>query len=177
MDKYKRLAELMKGFQQSGQVFFSATIKSVEGNTCTISIGNLSISDVRLKPTTSDNDDVILLTPSVGSNVLVGSFSGNLNNLFIMQSDYIDEMYLKIDEMTFKMDKNGIVFNDGKNNGVMKINDVVNWMQKVHGDLTTLQTQLSAHPVAGNGAALGLVFNPSTPNPTNEMFEDKNVTH
>lgn len=90
MDKYRRIAELMKGFQQSGQVFFPATVESVEGNTCTVNVDGLSISDVRLKATTTKTDNQVLLTPMEGSDVLVGSLAGDYNNLFILSADVID---------------------------------------------------------------------------------------
>lgn len=90
MDKYRRIAELMKGFQQSGQVFFPATVESVEGNTCTVKVDSLSISDVRLKATTTKTDNQVLLTPMEGSDVLVGSLAGDYNNLFILSADVID---------------------------------------------------------------------------------------
>jgi hypothetical protein len=90
MDKYRHIAELMKGFQQNGQVFFSATVESVEGTTCTVKVDGLSISDVRLKATTTKTDNQVLLTPMEGSDVLVGSLAGDYNNLFILSSDVID---------------------------------------------------------------------------------------
>ena len=90
MDKYRRIAELMKGFQQSGQVIFPATVESVEGNTCTVKVDSLSISDVRLKATTTKTDNQVLLTPMEGSDVLVGSLAGDYNNLFILSADVID---------------------------------------------------------------------------------------
>ena len=53
MDKIRRIAELMKGNRQKGQVFFSAIIESIEGNTCTVSISGFPITDVRLRATTT----------------------------------------------------------------------------------------------------------------------------
>ena len=90
MDKYRRISELMKGFQPSGQVFFPATVEKVDGNTCTVNIDGFSISDVRLKATTTKTDNQVLLTPKVGSSVLVGSFSGDYNNLFVLMADEVD---------------------------------------------------------------------------------------
>jgi hypothetical protein len=92
MDKYRQIAELMKGFNPSGQIFFPATVESVEGSTCTVKVDNLSISDVRLKATTTPSENQVLLSPLPGSNVLVGSFSGDLNNLFVMSADVIDRI-------------------------------------------------------------------------------------
>jgi hypothetical protein len=80
----------MKGFQQSGQVFFHATVESVEGVTCTVKVDGLSISDVRLKATATKTENQVLLTPMAGSDVLVGSFSGDFSNLFVLTADVID---------------------------------------------------------------------------------------
>jgi hypothetical protein len=82
----------MKGFRQSGQVFFPATVESVEGNTCTVKVDGLSISDVLLKATTTQTANQVLLTPMAGSDVLVGSFSGDLSNLFVLTADVIDRI-------------------------------------------------------------------------------------
>ena len=82
----------MKGFHKTGQAFFPATVESVEGNTCTVNIDGLSISDVRLLATTTDTGNKVLLTPFPGSNVLAGSLTGNYNNLFVIASDVIDKI-------------------------------------------------------------------------------------
>ena len=92
MDKYRRISELMKGFQHSGQVFFPATVESVDGNTCKVSVDGLSVSDVRLKATTTKTNNHVLLTPAVGSDVLVGSLSGDFNNLFVLITDSVDKI-------------------------------------------------------------------------------------
>lgn len=92
MDKYRQIAELMKGFQSSGQVFFPATVERVDGITCTVKIEGLSVSDVRLKPTTTHTANQVLMIPMVGSNVLVASLSGEVDNLFVVAADTIDRM-------------------------------------------------------------------------------------
>jgi hypothetical protein len=71
-------------------VFFPATVESVEGTTCTVKVDSLSISVVRLKATTSKTENQVLLTPMVGSDVLVGSLAGDFNNLFVLTTDVID---------------------------------------------------------------------------------------
>lgn len=98
----------MKGFQPSDVVFFPATVESVEGVTCTVKVDGLSISDVRLKPTTTKNSVLIsdgientsiqvvenkmISYPADGSDVLVGSLSGDYSNLFVLQCDVIDKV-------------------------------------------------------------------------------------
>ena len=90
MDKLRKLSEALKGLRPTGQTFFPATVENVSGNTCTVKVDNLSISGVRLKATTADAGNRVLLTPAVGSDVLVGSMSGDFSNLFIVTIDAVD---------------------------------------------------------------------------------------
>lgn len=177
MDKYRQIAELMKGFQRSGNVVFPAIVESIEGATCTVKVDDLSISDVKLKPTTEETENTVLLTPAIDSTVLVGSLSGDYNNLFILHADALSAAYLKVDETSLKLDKNGVEINGGKNGGAVKIDAMISWMQDVYSDLQVLKTQLATHPTAGNGAPLALTFNPTAPSPLKSNFEDKKVKH
>lgn len=168
MDKYRQISDLLKGFQQKGQVFFSATVESVDSNTCTVKVDNLSISDVRLTATSETTNDVYLAVPSVGSNVLVGSFSGDLNNLFILKIDSLSEWHCKIDSMAFKLDKNGVEINGGNNGGMIKINELISWMQKIKTDLTTISTAMQS---------LGVPIVITTDIPVKINFEDTKAKH
>lgn len=177
MDRYMQIAKLMKAFQRNGRVFLPATVESVEGNTCTINVDGLLISDVRLKVTNDETDDMVLITPAVGANVLAGSLTGSLSNLFILHTDSFSQAYLKAGEISFKMDKNGIEFNDGKNSGIVKVKEITEWMGKLYKDIQVLKTLLKAHPVAGQGAPLGLNWEINAPKPIQRDFEDTKVTH
>lgn len=167
----------MKGFQQNGQVFFPATVESVEGVTCTVTVDGLSISDVRLKPTTDETENAVLITPEEKSEVLVGSLSGDLSNLFVAHVNSVSEVSLNVSEISFKLDKNGITLNGGEISGLAKLPQLVEWMKKVYNDLQTLKTSLQTHVVAGNGAPLAMVVNFTTPNPDQSNFEDEKVKH
>lgn len=90
MDKYRRLADLLKGRNESKEIFFTATFVSSQGDTCTINVDGLELDAVRLKPTTETNENKVLLTPAKGSDVLVGSQSGDFSNLFILSADVVD---------------------------------------------------------------------------------------
>jgi hypothetical protein len=169
MDKEARVVELLKNLMQNkGQLFFTAEIVSIEKNTCTIKVDNLTLSDVRLKPTTDQLEDDIILTPAVGSSVLVGSFSGDFSNLFVLQSDTISAASLKIGSISVNIDKNGIVCNDGKNGGTLNINELISWMNNVAADMKTIATGLAAVPYT---------FVPVTQPPNKTSLEDTKVTH
>lgn len=177
MDKYREIAELLKGFQRIGNVFFPATVESVEGNTCTINVDGLSVSDVRLKATDENTNDTVLMMPAVGANVLVGSYSDDFSNLFIIRSDSFCELYLNVGKISFKLNKDGVVLNDGKNKGLVKINEMVGWMQKVYSDLQSIKMLLSTSLTKAQGAPMAIKFNPSTPNPKIGDFENDKVAH
>lgn len=90
MDKYRRLADLLKGRSVTKEIFFTATFVSSQGDTCTINVDGLELDGVRLKPTTVQTENKVVFTPAEGSYVLVGSFSGDFNNLFVMSADVVD---------------------------------------------------------------------------------------
>lgn len=90
MDKYRRLADLLKGRNETKETFFTATFVSSQGDTCTINVDGLELDGVRLKPTTAQTKNKVLLTPAEGSDVLVGSFSGDFSNLFVLSADVVD---------------------------------------------------------------------------------------
>jgi len=92
MSKYARIAELLKGFQKNSVVFFNAQVVSVEGATCTVKIDNLKLDDVRLQPTTTGADNKVLLIPAKDTHVLIGSFSGDYNNLFVLAADEYEKV-------------------------------------------------------------------------------------
>lgn len=92
MDKYRRLADLLKGRNEAKETFFTATFVSSQGDTCTINVDGLQLDGVRMKPTTTETKNKVLLTPAEGSDVLVGSFSGDFSNLFVLSADEVENI-------------------------------------------------------------------------------------
>lgn len=107
MDKIALLRRQIRSIAtDSKEIFFPATIVSVSGNTCTIDVDGLLLDDVRLKPTTMQNnslvgndengyvqmESVMLIIPAIGSDVLVGSLSGDYNNLVILSVNEADKI-------------------------------------------------------------------------------------
>lgn len=98
MDKYRKLAELLKN-RSTKDVFFTAKFISSQGSTCTILVDDLELDEVRLLPTTAKSDNKVLLTPKVGTDVLIGSLSGDLNNLFIISANEIQDIEITCSEV------------------------------------------------------------------------------
>lgn len=148
----------------------------VTETTCTVERDEApTLYGVLLNAIDDDLQSNVTVYPKEGSNVLVAIVENLKTEAVIVKCSEVEKVKIKIGEQTFIMDKEGFVFNDGKNKGLVKIVSMVDWMTKLYTDLQTLKTLLSAHPVAGNGSPLGLIFNPSIPAPNVPMFENKEI--
>jgi hypothetical protein len=178
MDVFSKIAGSIKSIAHTDGsrqfAIFSAKVEKVEGETCTVTIDELPITDVRLRAVVNNNTEQLLIQPRVGSYVLVADL-GELRQVVVIAYSEIDKIHIKIGGTTVDIDSNGVVFNGGALKGLIKIDAMVEWMSKLHGDLTALQTLLSTSPVAGNGAPLGIVFSPTTPLPQVDSFENKKI--
>lgn len=99
MDIYGQIGKKLKeiaGSNGGGLLVFSAEIIKTSGNTCDIKIGDLPLSDVRLKSVVNDNENELLVTPAVGSHVLVADLSnGNFRDLAVIKYEEIEAIKLK----------------------------------------------------------------------------------
>ena len=179
MSKLAQAIEAAMGqFADKAQVrqVLVGTAKDVTDTTCTVERENApTLHNVRLNAIDDELQSYVTVVPAVDSEVLVAIIENLKTEAVVIQSSEVQKVIIKIDEHTLTMDKDGFIFNGGNQNGLVKIADMVNWMGKVYQDLTVLQTQLSTHVVAGNGAPLGLVFNPATPQPVQETFENTKI--
>ncbi|MDL2290427.1 hypothetical protein LJB95_03385 [Paludibacteraceae bacterium OttesenSCG-928-F17] len=153
MDKRAQLVQLLKNITQGRQtVFFSAQVVSVQGNTCTIDYDGQELSGVRLTPTTTERDETILLTPAKNSYVLVGSISGDLDNLCVLSADTLASMDITIGDISISANKEGIVLNSGKLGGLVKLNDITTKINNLEREINNLKTILAAWtPAMGDG--------------------------
>lgn len=122
--------------------------------TCEVSFGDED--SVVASLVCGDKKKGIVQVPKVGSNVVVMFYSNTI--AFVVMVDEVDE----------------ILINGGENGGLVNVEELKSWMSNVESDLSTLKTLLSTSAVAGNGAALGIVFNPVT---KNTEIEDKTIKH
>lgn len=74
--------------------FFSAKVISIQGNTCTVDVNGLQLSDVRLQPTTTGGDATLLIVPAVNSFVLVACNAGNLSNMWVVRCEKAEYLHL-----------------------------------------------------------------------------------
>ena len=166
MNKRAQIARLlseMLGNRKNGIVFFPAQVVSIQGDTCTVEIDGLELSGIRLTPTTTERKDTVLLTPAKDSFVLVGSLSGDLNNLCVLSADTLASIKLTMGDISVFIDKNGIVLNGGNLGGLVKLEDVTAKINALESQLNQLKTIFNAWtpPISttvDNGGALKLAI-------------------
>ena len=88
MDKYAELAVKLKALGgKPPQILFYADVKSIEGDTCTITYAGLDIDEVKLNASGADVSDKLIITPKGGTIALIGSLSGDLRDLVLLKCD------------------------------------------------------------------------------------------
>lgn len=107
MDEYRKLQENLRRASGNGRTIsiYQGIVRSVTGNLCEVTVGGITIPGVRLKASEMDDDGKMLITPKTGSAVTIGSLSGDLAELVVLQVDHIET----------------IVINGGKLGGLINI--------------------------------------------------------
>ena len=102
-------AEIKKALREAlginPNLAITATVVSVGGNTCSIKLASeLVLTDVRLCATISDEPDMMVIKPKVGSEVIVMSQTGKLDGLFIVKVDAVDNITFKKEDFEIIID-------------------------------------------------------------------------
>ncbi len=107
---------LLKVLGVQSESFIRGVVKSVSGQTCSVElIGGLVVTDVKLKAVITDDQDYIVETPVVGSDVLL---TGSLNDLVVLKCDKIQK---------FEFSQNGLkVIYDASDKKISIKNDKAN---------------------------------------------------
>lgn len=122
MDQYKELATLIKQASSGGSrvTILQGIVKEVSGITCSVEIGSLTVSDVRLRASEKQEETHILITPAVGSAVILASLSGDMTNLVVVAVDVAESItinggklggLINIEALTAKLNELVQVFN------------------------------------------------------------------
>lgn len=106
MDKVTQTINALRDFVGAQLPSVSITtleVISVEGDTCTVDVEGTPVPGVRLKATKGGNNKV-LITPKLGSNVLVGSLSGDWKELAVLVVDEAEKIEIIQDNLTIEID-------------------------------------------------------------------------
>ncbi len=177
-DIYSEIKRKIRAIQgKGGPVALIAKVESTDGDTCTCSIGDLKLTDVRLRAVVNGEDSQLLVTPKKGSYVTLLDLSGgDLRQTEVIAFSEIEKIEIKTSG-DIAIDCDGtITLNGGDNNGLVNIDQLKQWMQNVEADMQTLGIVLKSSPIAGNGAAAGIEFTPQTKSVASNI-EDTKITH
>lgn len=95
MDNYKELAQLVRNAAGKAQLtLMQGIVRKVSGLTCEVEIGGIAVPDVRLRASEAATGAQLLVTPKVGTAVIVGSLSGDLTQLVVLAVDQAESMTL-----------------------------------------------------------------------------------
>lgn len=153
MNEYSKLKEFLNGFGGKGIAITQGIVKSVSGILCEVEIGSIVIPGVRLRASELDDEGEMLVTPKIGTAVTVGSLSGDLTQLVVLQVDHIES----------------IVINGGKLGGLINIEQLTD---KINGLVDTF----NSHTHTGvHGATSG----PNSPASSFRKgdYEDEKIRH
>ena len=93
MDNYKELAQLVRTAAGKAQLtLMQGIVRMVSGLTCEVEIGGIAVPGVRLRASEAATDAQMLITPKVGTAVIVGSLSGDLAQLVVLAIDHAESI-------------------------------------------------------------------------------------
>jgi hypothetical protein len=141
MDIYGKIAQKIReiaGTDKEMPAFFTAEVKAVNGQTCDVLIGDLELTGVRLRSVINSSNQMLLITPVLNSQVVVADLSaGKLRELVVIEYSEIKEYWLKIEETTLKVTAEGIELNGSGESGLVKVNDLVDKINRLENAFLT----------------------------------------
>jgi hypothetical protein len=159
MDPYRQLRDSLSSLIPSRATILQGIVKAVNGITCTVTIGSIDVPGVRLRASELDDSSHILITPKVGSPVILGSLSGDLSNLVVLQVDHVAS----------------ITVNGGSLGGLINIAQLTAKLNRLVDAFNAHTHSVTvAHP---GGTFTTLAPGSSTPSFNKKDYEDTTVTH
>lgn len=148
MDTYAEIARAIRAITggNGGTALFTAEVKSVEGETCTVLVGELEVPDVLLTPADEGADGKLVITPKEGSQVTVADLSGGeLRRLAVVHWGEVEKMSLTA---------GSIELNGGDNGGLVKIEALTDKINNIEKDINKLKQAFTTWvPVPQDGGA------------------------
>lgn len=171
MDEYRQLAERIREIGGTHQpTIIQGIVKGIgeDGLTCSVEFGGIVVDGIRLRASEVRNDSHILLKPKVGTPVIVGSLSGDLRELVVLQMDQVEEIEVYATK---------IILNEGNNGGLINISDLtdkINELVNVFNNHThVVNTTGSATAQSGTAAPVSTLANQLN----KSDYEDTTIKH
>ena len=168
----KSIQGMVKGTGKAG--CFTAKVKAVDGDTCSVELDGLTLTDVRLRAVVNGENSKILVTPETGSYVLVADLSGDFSQLAVVGYSEVEKI---------EVDADNIVFNGGDNNGLVKIKELTDRLNELVDAFNQHTHTGEFEGTIGGAAATGSISTiPTTQqhphfNYETDKYEDDKITH
>ncbi|WP_271783866.1 hypothetical protein [Aquimarina algiphila] len=148
MDKIAQLRQkLQEAVGVTPNLPIMATVIDIQDDHCSVKLtSGLELTDVRLKATISEGNEFMIITPVIGSDVMLLSSTGNLDNLTVIKVDQVQKIEIR---------QNGLqIITDSSDKKVSVKNDQVSLIA-IMTDLATLLKQLKVFtPIGPSGTPL-----------------------
>ena len=172
MDNYTEIKNKIRAMVgKNTPLLLTGKVKSVDGETCTVSIGDLTLTDVRLRSVINGEDSKLLITPADNSYVTIIDLSGDLRETEVIGYSQIKAIDIDTSGDITVNCRGNIVINGGSNDGLVKINELT---QK----LNQLVQQFNAHThTVPNGSSSAPTPPIAFPYFSKTQYEDTKVKH
>jgi hypothetical protein len=168
----KSIQGMVKGTGKAG--CFTAKVKAVDDDTCSVELDGLTLTDVRLRAVVNGENSKILVTPETGSYVLVADLAGDLSQLVVVG-------YSEVKKIEVDTDK--IIFNGGNNEGLIQIKELTNKLNELvnkfnqHTHPGQFSGMIGSISVSGTIEATSIPMQIPEPFFVKSDYEDTKITH
>lgn len=203
MDKYGQIADKIKeiaGTKYTRPVVFTAQVVKIEESLCSVKIGELELTGVRLRSVVNSNEEQLYIKPKEGSYVLLADVSlGQLSDLAVIGYSEIEAVNITIGETQVDIDKEKVAFQtgdssfcadhskivfNGGNRGLVKVEELtarINELEKLFKQLQTDLSSWNAVPNDGGSALKALLqggfLSQTVPASKRSEFENEKIVH
>lgn len=113
-----------------------------KARTCNIDIDGTTLPGVLLQPVL-DNTTGLVIFPKVGATALC-LYNAEYDGWVLLQTTDIDRVQLNIGDTSIEVSADGVLFNGGKNGGLVNIDTLKSAFNAVVADIATIATVLNS---------------------------------
>lgn len=161
MDDFSRIKRSIRQIAGHREMLYVGQVKSVDGETCTVQVDDLTLSDVRLRAVVNGEESKMLITPEVGSFVTMIDLGTSLTDLLVIAYSEIEKVEIACDKVSF---------NGGNNGGLINI-------QALTEKLNSLIMEFNAHTHSVPQLGKSLVTENIVKELKRSDYEDEKVKH
>ncbi len=126
--------------------------KNIRETLCDVERENApALLDCRLNAIDDDLQSFVTVFPKEGSNVIAGIIENLGTEAVVLRCSEVEKVKIKIDEQTVLIDKDGIVFNDGTLDGLVKLGAILEKINRLEDKLKTHQHGYIPYPAGVAG--------------------------